>query len=254
MAILGTDSFVLERPDLSQYSSAQIFNDFIRPQFDGLAQRFNDQAQANERDLLDVINRPSESAQDSSLPGFRDTPSAEQFISEYADMSMDQAVVAQPTQASSTVDTSQPIGARNPGDPNAKDLLSFVKGFEGFNQSAYDDYGQVSIGYGTRARKGETSISREDAESRLNEEIAMHRRRVENLNTRAGYNWTPNQLDALTSFDYNTGRLEQLTANGTRDQATIAQKLPLYNKAGGKELRGLTRRRQAETRLFLQGY
>lgn len=253
MAILGTDSFVLERPDLSQYSSAQIFNDFIRPQFDGLAQRFNYQSQANERDLLDVINRPSESAQGSSLPGVGDI-SSEQFISEYSDRSIDLADVAQPTQASSALDMSQPIGARNPGDPSARDLLSFVKGFEGFNQSAYDDYGQVSIGYGTRARKGETSISREDAESRLNEEIAMHRRRVENLNTRAGYNWTPNQLDALTSFDYNTGRLEQLTANGTRDQATIAQKLPLYNKAGGKELRGLTRRRQAETRLFLQGY
>lgn len=60
-----------------------------------------------------------------------------------------------------------------------------------------------------------------------------------------------NQRDALISFTYNCGpgNLKKLCAGRTADQ--IAAKIPAYNKAGGKVLNGLTRRRKAEQILFL---
>jgi lysozyme len=65
------------------------------------------------------------------------------------------------------------------------------------------------------------------------------------------YEWNQNEIDALVSFAYNIGSIDMLTANGTRSRATIAAKMLKYNKAGGKVLNGLTRRRKAERELFL---
>ena len=67
---------------------------------------------------------------------------------------------------------------------------------------------------------------------------------------------TQNQFDALVSFTYNLGAgnlrsstlLKKLNAG---DYAGAADEFPKWNKAGGKELAGLTRRRNAERDLFL---
>lgn len=133
------------------------------------------------------------------------------------------------------------------------DLTGFVKQFEGWNPNAFDDFKQTSIGYGTRARKGEKTITRAEGERRLGHELAKHRKRVTDHAAKHGYSFSPRQIDALTSFDYNTGRLNQLTAGGTRNPAQIAAKIPAYRKAGGKVLRGLVRRRKAEQEMFNSG-
>jgi GH24 family phage-related lysozyme (muramidase) len=130
------------------------------------------------------------------------------------------------------------------------DLTSFVKRFEGYSSKAFDDFKQTSIGYGTKARKGEKTITKAEAEKRLGAELASHRARVLAHNKKHNLNLNSQQIDALTSFDYNTGRLNQLTAGGTRTKAQIAAKIPEYKKAGGKTLRGLVRRRKAEQQLF----
>jgi len=130
------------------------------------------------------------------------------------------------------------------------DFVSLVKGFEGYNPNAFGDYKQTSIGYGTKAAKGEKSISKEEADRRLKAELASHRSRVVNHAKEHGYQFNENQINALTSFDFNTGRLEQLTNNGTRDPATIGQKILAYDKAGGKPLPGLVKRRQVEQQLY----
>ena len=65
------------------------------------------------------------------------------------------------------------------------------------------------------------------------------------------YHWNENEAGALTSFAYNIGSIDQLTDHGKRSKATIAKKMLLYNKADGRVLRGLTRRREAERKLFL---
>lgn len=135
---------------------------------------------------------------------------------------------------------------------SSEGFLGFVKGFEGFTAKPVGDYKQTSIGYGTRARKGEKNISKAEADRRLRSELSTHRSRVVKHATKHGYNFTEGQINALTSFDFNTGRLEQLTANGTRSPSTIAKKMLAYRKAGGKVLQGLVKRRRAEQRMFLQ--
>ena len=69
------------------------------------------------------------------------------------------------------------------------------------------------------------------------------------------YSLSTEQILALTDFTYNLGikNLNQLTDNGKRDISIIAEKILLYNKCNGKELKGLTKRRQWEYDLFLYG-
>ena len=66
------------------------------------------------------------------------------------------------------------------------------------------------------------------------------------------YDWNDNQIAALTSFVFNLGKgsLKQLTADGTRDDNTIAEKMLLYVKAGGRTLPGLVTRRKEESEHF----
>ena len=66
-----------------------------------------------------------------------------------------------------------------------------------------------------------------------------------------GYDLNDNEFGALLSFCYNIGSIGQLTDYGKRSKKTIAQKMLLYNKAGGRVLLGLKRRREAEHNLFL---
>lgn len=140
--------------------------------------------------------------------------------------------------------------------PVGKDLTEVVKNFEasdGFYRTAYWDVNQWSIGYGTKAKEGEV-IDQAEADRRLASELAMHRGRVETITSQLGIKLTPNEADALTSFDFNTGRLEQLLAGGTRSKAEIADKMLLYRNADGQRMRGLENRRAAERELFLNGY
>jgi len=152
----------------------------------------------------------------------------------------------------------EPLGARVvPGtDVPGTDVTEFVKDFEGYNPNSYWDYGQYSIGYGTKAKPGETTISQEQATSRLNSELSEARGYVERYNASQNRNWSQNQIDALTSFTYNTGpgNLQTLLQGGNRNNQQVADAMLLYKKAGGETLRGLVRRRQAERQLFLEGY
>lgn len=66
-----------------------------------------------------------------------------------------------------------------------------------------------------------------------------------------GYQLNDNEFGALLSFCYNIGSIGQLTDYGKRSKKTIAQKMLIYNKAGGRVLLGLKRRREAEHKLFL---
>ena len=60
-----------------------------------------------------------------------------------------------------------------------------------------------------------------------------------------------NEYDALVSFAYNIGSIDGLTASGSRSKDEIADKFLAYNRAGGKVLSGLTRRRQEERALSI---
>lgn len=128
--------------------------------------------------------------------------------------------------------------------------INLIKQFEGCRLTAYKCAAGVwTIGYGhTAGVKAGQKITQVQAESFLKDDLIKFEKLVEKYDAR--YHWNQNQFDALVSFAFNIGNIDQLTANGTRDIKTIAQKILQYNKAAGKTLPGLTERRKAEQALF----
>ena len=69
---------------------------------------------------------------------------------------------------------------------------------------------------------------------------------------------TPNQFGALVSFAYNCGvaNLQKSTllkkVNANHNDPSIRSEFLKWNKAGGKVLAGLTRRREAESNLYFK--
>ncbi len=144
----------------------------------------------------------------------------------------------------------------------SEQLVEFLKNKEnpklakekGTSKASWD-YKQWSIGYGTKAKGENEVITEGEAEQRLRQELEKSQKHVVNYGQKKGYSWNQGQIDALTSFVYNLGpgQLDALTKGGTRTNEEIAQMLPAYNKAGGKVLGGLTKRRQKEVTMFAQG-
>ena len=128
--------------------------------------------------------------------------------------------------------------------------LRLIEEFEGCRLTAYQDsVGVWTIGYGhTKGVKRGQAITREQAEHYLAQDVKAAETNVNKYYDR--YKWSQNQFDALVSFAFNVGSIDQLTAKGTRTIEQISTKILQYNKAGGKELAGLTRRRKAEKLLF----
>ena len=59
-----------------------------------------------------------------------------------------------------------------------------------------------------------------------------------------------NQYQALLSFAYNIGSIDQLTDYGKRSIGEIEKAIPKYVKANGVILEGLVKRRNEELKLF----
>ena len=131
--------------------------------------------------------------------------------------------------------------------------LKLIEEFEGCKLTAYQDsVGVWTIGYGhTKGVKKGQVITKEQAEHYLQSDVAKAEKNVNSYYDR--YNWTQEEFDALVSFAFNIGSINQLVANGTRTILEISNKILAYNKAGGKVLAGLTRRREAEKKLFDSG-
>lgn len=132
----------------------------------------------------------------------------------------------------------------------SKEGLKLIEEFEGCRLTAYQDIvGVWTIGYGhiNDVKKG-MAITREQAEHFLMQDVKAAEKNVSSFDNK--YHWNQNQFDALVSFAFNIGSINQLTANGTRSISQISEKILAYNKAGGKVVEGLKRRRKAEKLLF----
>lgn len=138
--------------------------------------------------------------------------------------------------------------------------ISLIKQFEGLRLTAYQDsVGVWTIGYGwthpvdgNPIRPGMT-IKEETAERLLRTGLVGYESDVSKL---VKVKLTQVQFDALVSFAYNLGARALSTSTllqklNTGDYAGAADEFPRWNKAGGKVLPGLTRRREAERALFL---
>ena len=128
--------------------------------------------------------------------------------------------------------------------------IKLIEEFEGCRLTAYQDVvGVWTIGYGhTKNVKKGQAITKEQAEHYLIQDLEKAEKNVNSFDHI--YHWNQNQFDALVSFAFNIGSINQLTANGTRNISVISEKILQYNKAGGKVVSGLTRRRKAEKLLF----
>ena len=131
--------------------------------------------------------------------------------------------------------------------------IQLICRFEGLKTDAYKDaVGIPTIGYGhTKGVQMGMKITKEQAIEFLKEDLVKAEKAVNKYNDK--YNFSQNQFDALVSFAFNIGSIDQLTAKGTRTIEKIAECIPKYNKAGGKKLQGLVNRRQAELEMFKSG-
>lgn len=139
--------------------------------------------------------------------------------------------------------------------------VDLVKEFEGFRANAYRcPAGVWTIGYGTTAAAGVgieprlgMTISKSDAEAYLEATLDKFADKIAPLIT-APIN--ENEFGAFVSLAYNIGpgafkKSSALRLFNAGDKADAAKAILLWNKAGGKVLKGLTRRREAERKLFL---
>ncbi len=131
-----------------------------------------------------------------------------------------------------------------------------IKEFEGFRNAAYQDVvGVWTIGYGfTEGVKPGQRMTLGQASARLATELARYESAV-----LAACKVPPNQnqFDALCSLAWNIGpgaiaRSSVIKAHNRGDVQSAARAFGLWNKAGGKEWPGLTRRRAAEAALYLK--
>ena len=137
--------------------------------------------------------------------------------------------------------------------------IDLIKKWEGFYNVAYlDPVGVWTIGYGTtnsdfnitnvRIKQG-LYISQALAEKWLKASLNKKYEPLVNKYNKI-YNFSQNEFDALVSFCYNIGAIDQLTKNGTRSKEEIRNHWLAYSNAGGKQLQGLLNRRKDELNLF----
>lgn len=132
--------------------------------------------------------------------------------------------------------------------------LALIKKYEGCVLKVYlDPIGIKTVGVGhtgadVNAMAVGTAVTQAQADAWLRADVKKAEKNVASFD--AKYHWNQNQYDALVSFAFNIGSIDQLTANGTRTVEQISAKITAYNRAGGKTLAGLTRRRKEEKKMF----
>ena len=141
--------------------------------------------------------------------------------------------------------------------------LELIKSFEGFYSKPYlDPIGIPTIGYGAtyypdkrKVTMKDKPLTEKEASDLLKEMMVTYENDVKRLVKRE---LNQNQFDALVSFTYNLGSanlgkstlLKKVNANPC--DKTIKDEFLKWNKAGGKVLNGLTRRRNAEAELYFK--
>jgi lysozyme len=133
-----------------------------------------------------------------------------------------------------------------------QDGINLIKRFEGFSSTVYFcPAGYPTIGYGHVVKKGEdfsAGITQDEAEELLRIDAQIAERAVLRLIT---VPLTDGQFDALVSFTYNlgSGALQRSTLRrviNRQSHSKVPNQLMRWVWAGGRKLRGLIRRREAE--------
>lgn len=142
--------------------------------------------------------------------------------------------------------------------------IALIKKYEGCRLTAYRDaVGIPTIGYGhiKDVKMGDV-ITQAQADDLLEKDVAHFARGVNTVIQDLNVQLKQHQFDALVVFCFNVGlgafkkstMLKKLYLMSQSDQASIyavADEFTRWNKAGGKVLTGLVRRRGEERLLFL---
>jgi lysozyme len=136
--------------------------------------------------------------------------------------------------------------------------IDLIKSSEGLRLTAYPDPATGStpwtIGYGsTRGVLKGMTITAEQAERMLLNDIARFEPELDGL---VKVPLSQNQWDALMSFVFNLGSANLASSTllkflNAGDYARATDQFSRWNKAAGKEMPGLTKRRAAEQALFM---
>ncbi len=132
--------------------------------------------------------------------------------------------------------------------------LSLIKKFEGCELEAYKcAAGVLTIGYGSTkdVKQGDT-LTQEEADALLLHEMNEYEGYVKDSVT---VDLDQNQFDALVSWVFNLGPSNlkastMLKVLNNKEFEEVPSQIKRWNKAGGKVLQGLIRRREAEALLF----
>ena len=132
--------------------------------------------------------------------------------------------------------------------------LDLIKKFEGCELTAYQDSVDVwTIGFGhTKGVEEGDEITQDEAEEMLASELDEYEGYIDDM---VECDLEQCQFDALVAWVYNLGptnlksstMLKRLNSNDLDD---VPNQIKRWDKAGGKVLAGLVRRREAESLLF----
>lgn len=139
--------------------------------------------------------------------------------------------------------------------------LELIKSFEGLKLKPYlcpaniptIGFGNTYYPNGQKVKLTDPAITIEKAEELLKFLLVTYEKAVDSF---CRDDISQSQFDALVSFAYNlgTGALQKSTlikkVNANPKDVTIADEFAKWNKANGRVLVGLTRRRQAEAKLY----
>ena len=134
-------------------------------------------------------------------------------------------------------------------------LIDFLKGWESLRLSAYlDAVGVPTIGYGRTAdvQMGDTCTA-EQAEKWLRDEVDETWHAIDQFIRQT---LAQHEMDAVVSLTYNVGvgaisKSTLLSRLNNGDFGSAADEFLRWNRAGGKVLAGLTKRRKAERAIFV---
>lgn len=143
--------------------------------------------------------------------------------------------------------------------------VEMIKSFEGFLEYAIWDYGQWSIGYGTGVPEGQypNGITREEAEILMRDYLTRFETSLNKWMDDYNIVLNQNQFDAMMSFIYNLGagvlyydnmKIREMIISGDYTDEEFIAEFKTWSHAGGVQLEGLVKRRQAEAELFLSPY
>ena len=146
------------------------------------------------------------------------------------------------------------------------DCIEILKKMEGFSKYPVADYGQYTVGYGTRcpdedlARYRKNGITEKEAEELMLSQLEAMEESLRKFNSRNNLNLTQNEFDALLMFTYNLGTgwlsgtsdLKSGLLAGARGNELIYY-LSRWCTADYQVIPGLVKRRLAEADLFLNG-